>query len=204
MKSNSISLNKSRSNMSATPIDFSDKSRRSVIFPLRSKESIFKALYEHGKLNRDAPPLRVCDVEDIAKRAGFHSFKVYSPEEYNSKAEKMNEPKEAVLFIIKKNANVGHFVGVFTDDQNRIHYGDSFGSINEVAINPSNRKLIVAHNAIESVSTTNNIQRSYQKTSFSLKVNTILFINDFVGSIENHIIALSLTTSEHHCLGNCR
>ena len=51
--------------MSATPIDFSDK----------SKQSIFKALYEHGKLNRDAPPLRVCDVEDIAKRAGFHSFK---------------------------------------------------------------------------------------------------------------------------------
>ena len=48
--------------MSATPIDFSDK----------SKQSIFKALYEHGKLNRDAPPLRVCDVEDIAKRAGFH------------------------------------------------------------------------------------------------------------------------------------
>ncbi len=155
MKSNSISLNKSRSNMSATPIDFSDKNRRSVIFPLRNKESIFKALYEHGKLNRDAPPLRVCDVEDIAKRAGFHSFKVYSPEEYNSKAEKMNEPKEAVLFIIKKNANVGHFVGVFTDDQNRIHYGDSFGSMNEVAINPSNRKLIVAHNAVQNPSTSN-------------------------------------------------
>ena len=145
MKSNSISLNKSRSKMTATPIDFSDK----------SKQSIFKALYEHGKLNRDAPPLRVCDVEDIAKRAGFHSFKVYSPEEYNSKAEKMNEPKEAVLFIIKKNANVGHFVGVFTDDQNRIHYGDSFGSINEVAINPSNRKLIVAHNAVQNPSTSN-------------------------------------------------
>ena len=74
---------------------------------------------------------------------------MYSPEEYSSKAEKMNEPKEAVLFIIKKNANVGHFVGVFTDDQNRIHYGDSFGSMNEIAINPSNRKLIVAHNAVK-------------------------------------------------------
>ena len=144
-----------KSKLSATPIDFSDKNRRFVIFPLRNKESIFKALYEHGKLNRDAPPLRVCDVEDIAKRAGFHSFKVYSPEEYSSKAEKMNEPKEAVLFIIKKNANVGHFVGVFTDDQNRIHYGDSFGSMNEVAINPSNRKLIVAHNAVQNPSTSN-------------------------------------------------
>ena len=40
------------------------------------------------------------------------------------------------------------FVGVFTDDQNRNHYGDSIESVNEVAINPSVESCIIPSESI--------------------------------------------------------
>ena len=79
----------------------------------------------------------------------------YQPEEYEHLAEKNSEPQEAVIFYLPEGASSGHFIGVFTDEQNRIHYGDSFGRMNPVFIHPKNRTVIPVKNAVQNVKTSN-------------------------------------------------
>ena len=113
-----------------------------------------KELLKYGKLNTNSPPLRVKDIEDISRDLK-NPIKVYKPEEYTQLAEQNNEPKEAVLFYLPDGAPSGHFIGVYTDDKNRIHYGDSFGKMNPVYITPKNRTVIPVRNAVQNVKTSN-------------------------------------------------
>ena len=115
---------------------------------------MLKDLLKYGKLNTNSPPLRVKDIEEITKDLK-NPIKVYTETEYEHLAEKNAEPKEAVIFYLPEGASSGHFIGVFTDEQNRIHYGDSFGSMNPVFIHPKNRTVIPVKNAVQNVKTSN-------------------------------------------------
>lgn len=115
---------------------------------------MLKDLLKYGKLNTNSPPLRVKDIESITKDLK-NPIKVYTETEYEHLAEKNAEPKEAVIFYLPEGANSGHFIGVFTDEQNRIHYGDSFGKMNPVFIHPKNRTVIPVKNAVQNVKTSN-------------------------------------------------
>lgn len=115
---------------------------------------MLKDLLKYGKLNTNSPPLRVKDIESITKDLK-NPIKVYTETEYEQLAEKNSEPKEAVIFYLPEGASSGHFIGVFTDEQNRIHYGDSFGSMNPVFIHPKNRTVIPVKNAVQNVKTSN-------------------------------------------------
>lgn len=115
---------------------------------------MLKDLLKYGKLNTNSPPLRVKDIESITKDLK-NPIKVYTETEYEHLAEKNAEPKEAVIFYLPEGASSGHFIGVFTDEQNRIHYGDSFGKMNPVFIHPKNRTVIPVKNAVQNVKTSN-------------------------------------------------
>lgn len=115
---------------------------------------MLKDLLKYGKLNTNSPPLRVKDIETITKDLK-NPIKVYTETEYEQLAEKNSEPKEAVIFYLPEGASSGHFIGVFTDEQNRIHYGDSFGKMNPVFIHPKNRTVIPVKNAVQNVKTSN-------------------------------------------------
>ena len=115
---------------------------------------MLKDLLKYGKLNTNSPPLRVKDIEAITKDLK-NPIKVYTETEYEQLAEKNAEPKEAVIFYLPEGASSGHFIGVFTDEQNRIHYGDSFGKMNPVFIHPKNRTVIPVKNAVQNVKTSN-------------------------------------------------
>lgn len=115
---------------------------------------MLKDLLKYGKLNTNSPPLRVKDIEEITKDLK-NPIKVYTETEYETLAEKNAEPKEAVIFYLPEGASSGHFIGVFTDEQNRIHYGDSFGKMNPVFIHPKNRTVIPVKNAVQNVKTSN-------------------------------------------------
>lgn len=115
---------------------------------------MLKDLLKYGKLNTNSPPLRVKDIEEITKDLK-NPIKVYTETEYEHLAEKNAEPKEAVIFYLPEGASSGHFIGVFTDEQNRIHYGDSFGKMNPVFIHPKNRTVIPVKNAVQNVKTSN-------------------------------------------------
>lgn len=115
---------------------------------------MLKDLLKYGKLNTNSPPLRVKDIEEITKDLK-NPIKVYTETEYEHLAEKNSEPKEAVIFYLPEGASSGHFIGVFTDEQNRIHYGDSFGKMNPVFIHPKNRTVIPVKNAVQNVKTSN-------------------------------------------------
>lgn len=115
---------------------------------------MLKDLLKYGKLNTNSPPLRVKDIESITKDLK-NPIKVYTETEYEQLAEKNSEPKEAVIFYLPEGASSGHFIGVFTDEQNRIHYGDSFGKMNPVFIHPKNRTVIPVKNAVQNVKTSN-------------------------------------------------
>ena len=115
---------------------------------------MLKDLLKYGKLNINSPPLRVKDIEAITKDLK-NPIKVYTETEYEQLAEKNSEPKEAVIFYLPEGASSGHFIGVFTDEQNRIHYGDSFGKMNPVFIHPKNRTVIPVKNAVQNVKTSN-------------------------------------------------
>lgn len=115
---------------------------------------MLKDLLKYGKLNINSPPLRVKDIEAITKDLK-NPIKVYTETEYEQLAEKNAEPKEAVIFYLPEGASSGHFIGVFTDEHNKIHYGDSFGSMNPVFINPKNRTVIPVKNAVQNIKTSN-------------------------------------------------
>ena len=115
---------------------------------------MLKDLLKYGKLNINSPPLRVKDIEAITKDLK-NPIKVYTETEYEQLAEKNSEPKEAVIFYLPEGASSGHFIGVFTDEQNRIHYGDSFGKMNPVFIHPKNRTVIPVKNAVQNIKTSN-------------------------------------------------
>lgn len=115
---------------------------------------MLKDLLKYGKLNTNSPPLRVKDIESITKDLK-NPIKVYTETEYEHLAEKNAEPKEAVIFYLPEGASSGHFIGVYTDEQNRIHYGDSFGKMNPVYIHPKNRTVIPVKNAVQNVKTSN-------------------------------------------------
>lgn len=115
---------------------------------------MLKDLLKYGKLNTNSPPLRVKDIESITKDLK-NPINVYTETEYEQLAEKNAEPKEAVIFYLPEGASSGHFIGVFTDEQNRIHYGDSFGKMNPVFIHPKNRTVIPVKNAVQNVKTSN-------------------------------------------------
>lgn len=115
---------------------------------------MLKDLLKYGKLNTNSPPLRVKDIESITKDLK-NPIKVYTETEYEHLAEKNAEPKEAVIFYLPEGASSGHFIGVFTDEQNRIHYGDSFGKMNPVFIHPKNRTVIPVKNAVQNIKTSN-------------------------------------------------
>lgn len=115
---------------------------------------MLKDLLKYGKLNTNSPPLRVKDIESITKDLK-NPIKVYTETEYEQLAEKNSEPKEAVIFYLPEGASSGHFIGVFTDEQNRIHYGDSFGRMNPVFIHPKNRTVIPVKNAVQNIKTSN-------------------------------------------------
>ena len=115
---------------------------------------MLKDLLKYGKLNINSPPLRVKDIEAITKDLK-NPIKVYTETEYEHLAEKNAEPKEAVIFYLPEGASSGHFIGVFTDEHNKIHYGDSFASMNPVFINPKNRTVIPVKNAFQNVKTSN-------------------------------------------------
>ena len=115
---------------------------------------MLKDLLKYGKLNTNSPPLRVKDIEEITKDLK-NPIKVYTETEYEQLAEKNAEPKEAVIFYLPEGASSGHFIGVFTDEHNKIHWGDSFGSMNPVYIHPKNRTVIPVKNAVQNVKTSN-------------------------------------------------
>ena len=115
---------------------------------------MLKDLLKYGKLNTNSPQLRVKYIEAITKDLK-NPIKVYTETEYEQLAEKNAEPKEAVIFYLPEGASSGHFIGVFTDEQNRIHYGDSFGKMNPVFIHPKNRTVIPVKNAVQNVKTSN-------------------------------------------------
>lgn len=115
---------------------------------------MLKDLLKYGKLNTNSPPLRVKDIEEITKDLK-NPIKVYTPEEYEHLAEKNSEPQEAVIFYLPDGAPSGHFIGVFTDKNNKIHWGDSFGDMNPVYIHPKNRTVIPVKNAVQNVKTSN-------------------------------------------------
>ena len=115
---------------------------------------MLKNLLKYGKLNINSPPLRVKDIEEITKELK-NPIKVYTETEYEYLAEKNAEPKEAVIFYLPEGASSGHFIGVFTDKNNVIHYGDSLAGLNPVFIHPKNRKVIPVKNAVQNVKTSN-------------------------------------------------
>lgn len=115
---------------------------------------MLKDLLKYGKLNINSPPLRVKDIEEITKELK-NPIKVYTEKEYEYLAEKNAEPKEAVIFYLPEGATSGHFIGVFTDKNNVIHYGDSLAGLNPVFIHPKNRTVIPVKNAVQNVKTSN-------------------------------------------------
>lgn len=115
---------------------------------------LLKELLKYGKMNINSPALSVGDIEQITKELG-HPLTVYPPIDYEKLASANQEPKEAVLLYIPDGAKVGHFIGVYTDSNNRIHYGDSFGDMNPVRIHPENRTVVSVKNAVQNVKTSN-------------------------------------------------
>lgn len=136
-------------------LDSSNKRDYTAYNPTASRYvELLKELLKHGKLNTNSPPLRVCDIEEITKDLG-NPLTVYKPEDYEKLAEQNMEPEEAVLFYLPDGAASGHFIGVYTDSNKRIHYGDSFGDMNPIYIHPANRVVVAVRNAVQNVKTSN-------------------------------------------------
>ena len=124
---------------------------------LNHKEAL-ELLLEKGVLNEDYPSgLTIKELETLSRKIG-NPIKVYTPEEYQSLAEQNREPKQAILFIYKDGDEFGHFVGVFTDDNNVIHFQDSFGDMNPLPFESEKidgRTIIRTTNAIQDPKTAN-------------------------------------------------
>ena len=114
-------------------------------------QKAIKQLYVHGVLNKDSDSLNEDQIRKLMEDLDIHG-RVLDWAEYKKLAERNKEPENAVSWLGIP-GEMGHWVGVFTDQSNTIHYEDSFGLVPPSKIR--GRRMKVSNSCVQDTRSSN-------------------------------------------------